>query len=1037
MQGIDIVLARLAGTVAGAIAKSLLKPPPGAGLVRDRVRPLPRPASPSRLAEVLGGRLSTAYPALPEHERLAAVDAVRDSFARGGDLDAARLFAAGLDPDRLRDQLRSPAAGLSPSALALYEELLGLCCTHVIEQFTAHPSFAARAAVENTRAGVRTRTAVERLAERQPPAPGATALDFERRYAAYVAEAHSRLELFGLTLGHVHNEWPLDTAYISLGMSSERAPSRREGTRLPQTGRTSVRAEQVLSGAERLLLRGPAGSGKSTLVQWIALNAARRSFGWELSDWNRCVPFVLRLRSFTSSGTLPMPDDFLRAAGVPLYGSAPDGWVESLLASGRALVLVDGVDEVPMRLRRRTEHWLRSLILAFPQARYVVTTRPSAVPEDWLSGQGFVTHSLLPMERDDIRAFVSHWHDSARRECSTDEERALLDTYERSLNLAVTTRRDLGRLATNPLMCALLCALNRDRRMQLPRARKELYDAALEMLLVRRDTEREITGVEGVRLTRDEQTVLLQRLAYWLIRNDQVEADREEAVAMIEEWLAAMPQVREQGDASRVFSHLLIRSGLLREAVPGAVDFVHRTFRDYLGAKAAVEQRDFGVLVRHAHDDQWDDVVRMAVGHARVDERASLLRKLLNRADRTQRHSHRLVLLAAACLEHAPELDPAVRAEVQGRTADLLPPRSLEEAEELAKVGELVLELLPEPAGLGDETAAAVVRTAALVGGDAGMEVIARFRDDTRTPVAVQVSHAWGSFETERYARSVLADRTWTWSYLHVRTAEQLAALPATGARRVHLTGSFPDLSPLQALDEPDWLFFHSNPRLTDLTPLGAFTGLNTVGFAACRAVWDLAPLPTGQLERLYLHDMAPELPLEPLASMPGLRHLSLDYRLPVASAGELPVGPELTVLILQRHTGATPLDGIEHWENLRHLQMSGERQGAGLPRLSALPHLRNLHITWQEHLDLALVAPLRQLHHLNISHCRVVEGLEHLRELPYLTSLDLWRCGSADRPVDLSPLSDLTDLTVILNDDPPVVGDLPAGRVMHRSSSY
>ncbi|WP_199833664.1 hypothetical protein [Streptomyces sp. NRRL B-3648] len=96
-------------------------------------------------------------------------------------------------------------------------------------------------------------------------------------------------------------------------------------------------------------------------------------------------------------------------------------------------------------------------------------------------------------------------------------------------------------------------------------------------------------------------------MACWLIRNGQAGAVRQDAVGMLGEWLAAMPQVRAQGDAEQVFTHLLNRSGLLREPVPGAVDFVHRTFQDRLGAKAAVEARDFGVLVRNAHDDQWDD----------------------------------------------------------------------------------------------------------------------------------------------------------------------------------------------------------------------------------------------------------------------------------------------------------------------------------------------------------------------------------------------------------------------------------------------
>ncbi|WP_455355802.1 NACHT domain-containing protein [Streptomyces sp. SYSU K217416] len=556
MQGFETVLLRLAGTVVGALVKPMLSRPPGAGLVVDPERPAPRwrrpvelgPRELDRLTEGLAARLAVAAGRLPEHERLAAADAVRDAFAAAGALDQDALFAQDLDPVRLTSAVLAKApegSGLSEAGTALFEELVGLCCHHVVEYVTTLPGFSARSDVEVVRRTGELGRALEDVRDRLGPPPGSVAARFEQQYADFVAATHGRLELFGLTLNQARNEWPLDTAYISLGMRWDgTAGTPPESPGLPHAEEVAVRAEQVAAGSTRLLLRGPAGSGKSTLVQWLALNAARRSFGRELADWNRCVPFVLRLRSFNSPDALPMPEDFLRAAGVPLYGSAPPGWVESLLSNGRALVLIDGVDEVPARLRSRTEAWLRTLIAAFPHARYAVTTRPSAVPEDWLAGLGFATPSLLPMEREDIRAFIARWHDSARRDCASAAERESLDTYEQSLTQAVATRRELGRLATSPLMCALLCALNRDRRMHLPRARKELYDAALDMLLVRRDTEREITGVEGVDLTRDEQTLLLQRLAYWLIRNGQVEAGRAEAVEMIDEWLAAMPQVR-------------------------------------------------------------------------------------------------------------------------------------------------------------------------------------------------------------------------------------------------------------------------------------------------------------------------------------------------------------------------------------------------------------------------------------------------------------------------------------------------------------
>ncbi|MEV6081370.1 NACHT domain-containing protein [Streptomyces sp. NPDC052069] len=1025
MSGTEVALIRLATTVLGSVARALLTPRPGAGLVTDPVRPLPRPAKPDRLAKVLGRRLAESYADLPEHERLAALASVQDTFASAGELGAERLFALELDPGRLCAELSAPAAGLSSRAAELYEELLGRCCAHAVEQLTAHPSFAARAAVEQVREAGRTRELMEDVRSRVGPRPDAAAMDFERRYADFVATANSRMGLFGLTLGRSAGEWPLETAYLSLAVSGYGAALGGAGGVGPEhPERVTVRIEQALGRTDRLLLRGPAGSGKSTLVQWLALNAARRTFGDELAGWNRCVPFVLRLRAFTAQETLPAPEDFLRAAGIPLHGAAPAGWVDRLLTDGRALVLVDGVDEVPQRLRNRTERWLKDLIAAYPRARYVVTTRPSAVPEGWLSGAGFEAHTLLAMEREDIRAFVGHWHRAARSECRSPEEREELDTYESSLRHAVGTRRDLGRLATNPLMCALLCALNRDRRMQLPRARKELYDAALDMLLVRRDSEREIIGVEGVDLTREEQTALLQRLAYWLIRNGLAEAEHGEVVAMLAEWMASMSQVR--GTPEQVFAHLLIRSGLLREPAPGAVGFVHRTFQDYLGAKAAVEARDFGVLVRHAHDDQWDDVVQMAVGHARVEERGRLLRQLLKRSDQARRHRHRLVLLAAASLAHAPELDPAVRAEVERRTAELLPPRTPREPEELAKVGELVLELLPGPEEVEDQYAAGfVVRTAALIGGDAAYGVVKRYRDDPREWVAQELGDGWSAFDTETYAREVLAARTWDEVDLPVATDEQMTAALryVPEARNMRLQGDHEDLSPLLSRQGLHRLFVYANETLTDLGPLASMRSLTELGLSLCPAVRDLSPLaalPLSWLSLVGLHPDVPTAQLEPLAE---IRRLHLDHRFPVAGVGELPLGPHLRSLSLGKETDGMSLDGLDRWPDLDELGLYSRVHCPELGRAALGRRLTRLDIHFQDPLDLAELAELSSLETLTLRGCSLSpSGLAPLRDLTALTELHLY-VDPSHAPIDLGPLVSLDGLTIRTGRGVPVLG--------------
>ncbi|MFI6439768.1 NACHT domain-containing protein [Streptomyces sp. NPDC050759] len=1011
MQGVELVLVRLASTVAQTVAKSVLAPRPGAGLVPDPLRPLPKPAGPERLARVLSGRIAGAYASLPENERLAAVAAVQDAFAAAGVLDAGRLFAMDLDPGRLADELQRPVDDLASSAQDLYRELLGLCCEHLVEQLTAHPSFAARAAVEHTR-----RTG-ELLRGRGGEKP--TASDFEGRYARFVAGTHSRLELFGVTLGGRRRaEWALDTAYLSLAVSGERRYERqREG--MPEEAPTPVKVEQALASAgHRLLLRGPAGSGKSTLLQWLALNAARQSFGPRLADWNRCVPFVLRLRSFHTPDGLPMPADFLSASGVPLR--APDGWVEELLTSGRALVLVDGVDEVPARLRERTENWLKSLLTAFPRARYVVTTRPSAVPEDWLSAQGFMAHTLLPMEREDIRAFVRHWHDAARQECTPSAERALLDRYEAGLVEALTTRRDLGRLATNPLMCALLCALNRDRRMHLPRARKELYDAALDMLLVRRDTEREIASVEGVSLSRDEQTALLQRLAYWMIRNGQVEAARDEVVAMLDDWLAAMPQVREQGDAEQVFSHLLIRSGLLREPVPGYVDFIHRTFQDYLGAKAAVEARDFGVLVRNAHDDQWDDVVRMAVGHARVEERTRLLRQLLRRADKVRRYRERLVLLAAASLEHAPELDPGVRGEVEERTAELLPPRGFKEVEPLAKAGELVLELLPGPDEVTEREAAAAVRTARLIGGDAALGYITRFRADQRISVRSELNSAWPSFDTLEYFEAVLEGTVEAGQVLAMDDAEKLALLPRVPQlTRLSLNGDHGIPPAVLAHTNLEFLGLYDNDAVSDLSPLRELPNLRDLTLSRCRSVTGLGTLAGLPLTNVYLYQAATRLSLAPLADLPALQHLTLGCEALETRLDELSFAPRLTGLAFLQQGGTTRLTGLEALTSLQWLTVNAEQQWRDFLAAGVFSPLLWLQILDVPRVDLADALPHQDLATIFLANARHVDNIGALGELPDLTLLELSRCG----PVDLTPLASLAHIRLRLYDCDEAVG--------------
>jgi transcriptional regulator with XRE-family HTH domain len=861
------------------------------------------------------------------------------------------------------------------------------------------------------------------VARRRPVRPK-TEPSFKERYLSYMAERHSKLTVVGLDLSRPERaRWPLDAAYLSLELA-ERLEDWPAGSE--EANRPSVvvkRAEHALANRRRVLLRGLAGSGKTTLLQWLAVATARDELPEELTDWRGRIPFVLPLRTLVRRGPLPEPHDFLAAVGTPLAASQPEGWADDVLARGEALVLVDGIDEVPQEHRGATRDWLERLLAAYGDARFVVTTRPSAVPEGWLTSSHFTELSVRPMSTADIGVFVHRWHTAARHNAATDAERSQLHDLEAALQVTVRAQRDLAQLSSTPLMCALICALHRDRRGHLPHSRMELYEAALSMLLVRRDLERSIDVPEGIQLTEHQSVQLLQRLAYWLIRNRQTEADLATALALVSDALPAMQAVAEQGTADQVLAHLVGRSGLLRQPTMDTIDFVHRTFQDYLGAKAAIEAHDFPLLVNNAHDDQWEDVIRMAVAHARPAESADLLRRLVKRGDTEGEHRGRLHLLAAASLQYATEIEPDVRRLVEQRARVLMPPRSSEEAEELAALGPGILDLLPGPQGLEHDEVGPVIQTAATIGGDHAYAFLSRFAQSlTSESAPYELVDGWKSFDSVPYARDILLPFRDCPS-LVVNTQDQRNALrllePITNVTfREAFTAEeiIEHLSP----EHTHTLNIYSGQALTDLKFVRQLPALKELTLSECNQLThidDLAGLPLSDLSLLQCPS---EASFDALGSLPELTELALYTRLPWGSLEGMPAPLDLTALRLARWIN-TPLRGLSKWQLLKTLVINAGPTPAEWREISSLPHLTELYIS---EYDLAQAAPMPNVTYLHLSPLDTDAQLHLVPDVfPNLQSVFVNCRASLPDITDITPLKWIEGLQVSLHNAESIVG--------------
>ncbi|MFF0595739.1 NACHT domain-containing protein [Streptomyces antibioticus] len=962
------------------------------------------------------------------------------------DLSDDALLADDMDPVKLARRLhrtlpaRQAEFQLGEAGNRLYEVVLDECCDCLARIFVSLPQFEPRASVETLARLTRTAEQVEMVLSRLPArsliAPEGTSEDeaFSRQYLASISQSLDTLELLGLRLERfARPQTALSVAYVSLTVSREDGPraGRAEAIRISEwrsgeRENVSVRVEQILGDQRLMLIRGEAGGGKSTLLRWLAVTAARGNFVGELSNLNGFVPFLIKLRSHAGR-PLPRPEEYLDDVAGNLTGIMPRGWVHRKLLSGQAMVLVDGVDEVAAPQRQAVREWLKEIIAQFPDIRVVVTSRPPAATVGWLRSEGFDTAFLEQLSPAGLRSLVQHWH-GAVRDCADlpcPPER--LPSYEAKLLARLESAPHLRALAATPLLAAMLCSLNIDREA-LPRDRMGLYAAALDMLLETRDAKRNVPSARTIPLEREQKTRILQDLAWQLSASARVELPKSMVERLIADRLTAMPQVRVGADV--VLEALLHRSGIIREPIPGRIDFVHRTVQEYLAAKQVADLGDMDLLVRNAHHDHWRETIVMAAGHANEPLRRELVMGILGRVREEPRKARRLRLLAVACLETLPSIPQDLKVALDECLDALVPPRDHVAARSLATAGEPVLAKLPESLdGLPFRTAEASIQTAWLINGPEALDVLSRYAADQRDDVQFEMSLAWEYFDPEEYAERVLAAMP-PGGRIYIQSPAQFAALgkvsplsmlEASLGGPVDLSGITAHAASLHSLSiyfaapgvDPNTLPELPNlrslafgfPEISDLQFLDALPSLDTIWSTDCKNIEDYSPLLRfTNLSTLVLFHSQKLRSLRQLPPLEKVLTLAL-------SASALNTKLESLVAAAPR-TSNLYLDYCDWLDEdlgplvdlqLGDLRVRGSSTVNSLGALSQQAKLSFLDVSRTQVSDLSPLEELPELRTLRLSGCSAVSDLRPLAALPELREL---RIEGVAAGIDLSPLA-------------------------------
>ncbi len=514
----------------------------------------------------------------------------------------------------------------------------------------------------------------------QGPAPkdGKEALAI---YRAVLAYSTGRLSLRGLDMGASdasRKQAPLDLAQIYVDLDT--------------TSRVS--ALEAVIRYRRLVLLGDPGSGKSTFVNRLACGLAesadqvQRLTGWPQVEAN-CLPVLVVLRDYARSIQGSEPSclhlwSFIKARLESQNLSAAIETIHQTLEDGEAIVMFDGLDEVPTREQRC---FVRDAVTAFsqryPNNRYLMTCRilsylePANPNEEDLRISGFPIYTLAPFDDRKIKRFIAAWyHELTEKGTVNAEERDGL-----TLRLQEAVRRpDLHGMAGNPLLLTVM-ALVHTHKGRLPDARAVLYEDTVDLLLSRWEEQKQASKTSRPGLTEllaqaKRAEIDLKKVLWSLAFNaheqgetgdgqlaDIPEASLQKALANLNKNDEGKPDLNWARDLLDIMK---LRAGLLIERLPGVFTFPHRTFQEFLAGVYLTSEGDFARKATALADDapRWREVIFLAVGY------------MLHRQGDTSRP---LALAGELCPEQGQDQEKAWRrawlagevlAELGSRTAD-------------------------------------------------------------------------------------------------------------------------------------------------------------------------------------------------------------------------------------------------------------------------------------------------------------------------------------------------------------------------------
>lgn len=166
----------------------------------------------------------------------------------------------------------------------------------------------------------------------------------------------------------------------------------------------------ALAGNSNLVIIGQPGSGKTVALAHLASLAANRSE--KLGALQDFIPFLVHVADLSlpvkdAKHVLdPLVESASENAPVLDLGRIPN-FIQNTFKHGKALLLVDGYDEITPQEQQAVSEYLKLVLQTHPETRIVTTGAPEYL--DGLIPLGFVPLALCVWSERQNQKFIEHW----------------------------------------------------------------------------------------------------------------------------------------------------------------------------------------------------------------------------------------------------------------------------------------------------------------------------------------------------------------------------------------------------------------------------------------------------------------------------------------------------------------------------------------------------------------------------------------------------------------------------------------------------